>query len=165
MMKRCPKCNQEYSDASLEFCLEDGTRLVSQVATLTSEPTVVLPNIPTVNYPTDVKTSPIEESAKTTKVQELKVKAVDQGNKILEIVPIVFALTHNYWQWLYAIDYRYSSFSDYFLSSSFIVWFLLLISTLILGVTALKLVKHKGFAITSLIILAINFLLFIVPHR
>src|SRR5215470_17681831 len=27
-MKRCPSCNRSYTDASLNFCLEDGTPLV-----------------------------------------------------------------------------------------------------------------------------------------
>lgn len=31
-MKRCPSCNRTYTDASLNFCLEDGTPLVSDVA-------------------------------------------------------------------------------------------------------------------------------------
>lgn len=31
-MKRCPSCNRTYTDASLNFCLEDGTPLVSEVA-------------------------------------------------------------------------------------------------------------------------------------
>src|SRR6266566_6365504 len=31
-MKRCPNCNRTYTDLSLNFCLEDGTPLVSEVA-------------------------------------------------------------------------------------------------------------------------------------
>jgi hypothetical protein len=31
-MKRCPSCNRTYTDASLNFCLEDGTPLVSGAA-------------------------------------------------------------------------------------------------------------------------------------
>src|SRR5215475_248155 len=27
-MKRCPKCNSQYSDATLSFCLQDGTPLI-----------------------------------------------------------------------------------------------------------------------------------------
>lgn len=30
-MKRCPSCNRTYADASLNFCLEDGTPLVSHI--------------------------------------------------------------------------------------------------------------------------------------
>ena len=28
-MKRCPSCNRTYTDVSLNFCLEDGTPLIS----------------------------------------------------------------------------------------------------------------------------------------
>ncbi|MEP6741102.1 MAG: hypothetical protein ABJB61_01280, partial [bacterium] len=31
-MKRCPSCNRTYTDASLNFCLEDGTPLVAETA-------------------------------------------------------------------------------------------------------------------------------------
>src|SRR4029453_8022813 len=31
-MKSCPTCNRTYTDASLNFCLEDGTPLVSSAA-------------------------------------------------------------------------------------------------------------------------------------
>lgn len=41
-MKRCPKCNQTYDDASLNFCLTDGAPLVE----MASEPTVVIPRTP-----------------------------------------------------------------------------------------------------------------------
>jgi uncharacterized cupin superfamily protein len=41
-MKRCPKCNQTYDDASLNFCLTDGAPLLE----IGSEPTVVIPKPP-----------------------------------------------------------------------------------------------------------------------
>jgi hypothetical protein len=41
-MKRCPKCNREYRDESLKFCLEDGTPLVSPLRP-EPPPTEVLP--------------------------------------------------------------------------------------------------------------------------
>src|SRR5436190_23473883 len=31
-MKRCPTCQRTYTDASLNFCLEDGTPLLSEAA-------------------------------------------------------------------------------------------------------------------------------------
>ncbi|HKP47704.1 MAG TPA: hypothetical protein VJT50_13980 [Pyrinomonadaceae bacterium] len=31
-MKRCPSCNRTYTDASLNFCLEDGTPLINEAA-------------------------------------------------------------------------------------------------------------------------------------
>ena len=41
-MKRCPKCNREYRDESLRFCLEDGASLVSPVRA-EPPPTEVMP--------------------------------------------------------------------------------------------------------------------------
>jgi protein-disulfide isomerase len=43
-MKRCPKCNREYSDNSLRFCLDDGGQLVRQDRK-SAEPTLVA-NLP-----------------------------------------------------------------------------------------------------------------------
>jgi len=44
-MKRCPSCNRTYTDTSLNFCLEDGTPLISDVAPVSD------PNV-TIQYPT-----------------------------------------------------------------------------------------------------------------
>lgn len=49
-MKRCPSCNRTYTDTSLNFCLEDGTPLVSDVAPASN------PNA-TVRYPAPRHTS------------------------------------------------------------------------------------------------------------
>ena len=38
-MKRCPRCNRTYTDLSLNFCLEDGTPLLSNVAPRAAVPT------------------------------------------------------------------------------------------------------------------------------
>ncbi len=168
-MKRCPKCNQEYHDDSLEFCLEDGARLLAPTKTKTTDQTVVLPtNFIEQSIETKVISSnatPQIESIKTTKVQELKEKAVNKGYQILEISPIVIALVHNYWQWLFADKQSTYSISEFLLSSSFIVWIILLIVGIGMSISTLKFGRNKHFAITSLIILAINFLLFIVPRR
>lgn len=167
-MKQCPKCKREYSDKTLEFCLEDGARLVSFIQTKTSVETVVLPQNAIQPLPISPINSTIESSPETnkpTKVQELRVKAVDQGYKILEIAPIIFALIHNYWQWLFADKHPFYSFIDYFLSGAFIGWLILLVVSVGFSLSAIKFGKNKGFAITSLIILAINFILFIVPRR
>jgi hypothetical protein len=43
-MKRCPNCNRTYTDASLNFCLEDGTSLIDEVPA--SDPNA------TMRYPT-----------------------------------------------------------------------------------------------------------------
>lgn len=43
-MKQCPKCQREYDDDSLRFCLEDGTPLARpDVSPKSAEPTAVLP--------------------------------------------------------------------------------------------------------------------------
>jgi hypothetical protein len=49
-MKRCPSCNRTYTDTSLNFCLEDGTPLISD-AVPASDPNV------TIQYPTSRPTS------------------------------------------------------------------------------------------------------------
>jgi hypothetical protein len=168
-MKYCPKCNREYSDPSLEFCLEDGVRLNPFLPTKRSEETVVLPPNAIQTNPASGPVTPTQnlhlENSKTNKVQVLKEKAVDRGYQILEVAPIVFALIHNYWQWLFADKQTTSSILDFLLSGSFIVWFILFIFTLGLSLSTLKFGRNRGFAVTGLIILAINLLLFIVPRK
>ncbi len=160
-MKRCPKCHQIYNDTTLEFCLEDGTRLV-----LTTDSS-------TIDIKTHLKTEvfgqntvPIDTAEKTAYNQiTFKEKAIEKGYKTLEISTIVFALLHNYWQWLYLDKPNLYNLTDFFTSMNFIVWFFMLIIGLVLGITALKLCKQKSFPIVSLVVIAINLLLFIVPRR
>lgn len=45
-MKRCPKCNRQYKDDSLRFCLEDGTPLTSTTRGGEAPPTEILPRVP-----------------------------------------------------------------------------------------------------------------------
>jgi hypothetical protein len=46
-MKRCPKCNQEFTDEWLTFCTQDGTSLVMVEATRQEPPpTLVAPSMP-----------------------------------------------------------------------------------------------------------------------
>ena len=45
-MKRCPKCNRQYPDDSLRFCLEDGTPLAAPARNAEPPPTEVLPPPP-----------------------------------------------------------------------------------------------------------------------
>jgi hypothetical protein len=42
-MKRCPKCNRQYKDDTLRFCLEDGTPLTSIKTGADAPPTEILP--------------------------------------------------------------------------------------------------------------------------
>src|ERR1043165_5335422 len=41
-MKRCPSCNRSYTDTSLNFCLEDGTPLVSDAPPPASDPNATM---------------------------------------------------------------------------------------------------------------------------
>src|SRR4051794_24461132 len=45
-MKRCPECLRDYFDETLNFCLDDGARLVSGPFTGQLDPTVLFPTIP-----------------------------------------------------------------------------------------------------------------------
>ncbi|MBA3632858.1 MAG: hypothetical protein H0W58_08640 [Acidobacteria bacterium] len=166
-MKCCPKCNVDYLDNTLEFCLEDGTRLIlSAKNNPANAKTAVLNNF-TKQSPIEFETSneTILQNKDTNKLTNIKEKVTYQGFKIIEVAPIVLALTHNYWQWLYLNELNYNDTISFLTSSSFIIWLLLLISGAISSIIALKYGKNKGFAITSLVILAINLLLSIVPNK
>lgn len=54
-MRRCPKCNQQFTDEWLTFCTQDGTTLVDDVSTSEPPPTVVRPMPPSVS-PTEQPT-------------------------------------------------------------------------------------------------------------
>jgi hypothetical protein len=43
-MKRCPKCNRQYKDDTLRFCLEDGTPLSAITRDANPPPTEILPS-------------------------------------------------------------------------------------------------------------------------
>jgi len=175
-MKRCPKCKIEYFDTTLEFCLEDGTRLVSASAYETETPTVTRSNKPnlttekTVNLPFSDQARPLEfrgaKPAETIpQTNLLKDKAVEQSNNILEIAPLVVALAHNWWQWIYLNNQYYSSFSTYILSANFLMWLLLLTAGAAISLLTVKRCQNKGYAFASLVILSINLILFLVPKR
>ena len=181
-MKRCPQCRLDYFDEMIEFCLEDGSRLVLVSNSLEDEiPTVTklnksnpstqdTVNLPFSNIPPTLETNlpnkaETPSSVETAKTNDLKEKAVSQSYKALEIAPIVVSLAHNWWQWVYLNNQYYSSFSAYVFSANFLMWLLLLIASAAVGLLALKLCSNKGFAYTGLVILAINLLLFLVPKR
>lgn len=55
-MRRCPKCNQQFTDEWLTFCTQDGTTLVdAEVSTAEPPPTLVRPMPPSVS-PTEQPT-------------------------------------------------------------------------------------------------------------
>lgn len=178
-MKRCPKCLVNYSDNTLEFCLEDGARLISltnfqneagaaATATVPNKPNPTIEN--TVNLP--LSKSPPNQEFQTVGVPKTSPQAnlfeeriARPGNKVFEIAPLVISLAHNWWQWLYLNNQYYTSFSSYFLSANFLMWLLLLVAGAAVGLISLKRSSNKGFAITSLVILSVNLLLFLVPKR
>ena len=97
------------------------------------------------------------------KKENFKRNAVHSTHKFLEISPIVLALAHNFWQWLYLYKQPVYEISAFLSSYNFLVWLFLLLSGLMFGIFSLKYSKNKGFAITALVVLAINVILSIVP--
>ncbi len=95
----------------------------------------------------------------------LQIAEQSQTAKILETAPIVLALAHNWWQWLYLEKQYVSSITDYILSANFLMWLLLLASGTIISLLAVKHSKNKTLGIISLVALAINLILFLVPRR
>jgi hypothetical protein len=184
-MKSCPQCRIEYFDDTLEFCLEDGARLVHSGASDDEFPTIAKSdkkssstNAPTVRLrgseihntvgfsavaPSDVpKTVEQISSSSPEKIAE---KIPAQGRRVLEIIPLILALIHNWWQWVYLMGQNYYSFSAYVFSANFLMWLLLLIAGTAVGLFSLKYSRSKGFAYAGLIVLAINLILFLVPKR
>lgn len=176
-MKLCPQCNINYSDETLEFCLEDGTRLVSAAnRSRTQMPTMTIPgelkiagektfNLPSSNQPETIAFQGGKNLQSTIETNLIKDKPVAGSYRILEISSITISLAHNWWQWLYLNNQYYSSFSTYVLSANFLMWLLLLIAGTGVGVYTLKQSQNKIIPITSLILIAINLLLFLVPKR
>ena len=175
-MKRCPKCSAEYFDNTLEFCLEDGMRLVPPLSYKTEIPTISKSNKPNLSAEKTVNL-PFSNPAKTLEfggandfqtipqTDLLKERVAQQSNNVLEIAPFVVALAHNWWQWIYLNNQYYSSFSTYILSANFLMWLLLLIAGAVAGLFAIKRCQNKGFALASLVILSINLILILVPKR
>lgn len=64
-MKSCPNCQTHYTDDTLQFCLQDGTPLVSQ-SEETSAPTVVLDETATVITPRSPVHIPIKPETQST---------------------------------------------------------------------------------------------------
>jgi hypothetical protein len=166
-MKRCPKCNADYYDNMLEFCLEDGTRLTSlsgAPATVAQPPRQTAAD-KTVSMPLS---APPKEQEVETVVAKVLVPTDNtelSQNKVLEIAPVVVALAHNWWQWLYLEKQYYSSFMDYVFSANFLMWLLLLAAGVAVSLYSIKRSERRGFAYAGLVILAINLILFLVPRR
>lgn len=159
----------------LDFCLDDGERLVllkqkndtfNEISPTQAKTEVLSNNFNRAVFVTpDTKTTLQDELLNDLENQSpgIKQKVKMQWLKTLEIVPIILALTHNYWQWLYLARKSYYDFTSFFFSLDFIVWLILLAASAAFGIISLKYSKSKGFAITALVVLAINVILSIVP--
>jgi hypothetical protein len=177
-MKRCPQCQTDYFDEMLEFCLEDGAKLSVVGSRATAADTKVLntdqrgveagffddrADVPQTTRLGDIaKTnSPPQE----TKLKSLKHKTIEKSYQVLEVGTVVFALAHNWWQWLYVDRQSYGSVSGFLFSADFLIWVLLLLAGTVFGLLTLKFSRRKALGYAGLIILAINFLLQLVPRR
>ena len=166
-MKRCQLCKAEYFDNMLEFCLEDGSRLELAGPAVTApdramkterfashDPLVAGASVETVFVPGN---RPAEQPERPP---------VRSGfDRVTETLPIVLALAHNWWQWIYLEKVYVSSITEFLISANFLMWLLLLGSGTAAGIYSLKRSANKTFAIISLVTLAINLILFLVPRR
>ncbi len=176
-MKRCPKCNADYFDNMLEFCLEDGTRLA--FAPQSAAATVPLTRVVSKTDEAAEMHGPIaERKSEETVVIPGKsgLKANDaaaisaagsnsQLTRIVETAAVGLALAHNWWQWLYLEKTPTYSLTDFFLSANFLMWLLLLAAGTGAGIYSIKYSKNRTFAVIALVTLAINLILFLVPRR
>jgi len=175
-MKRCPACNLEYFDPTLEFCLEDGTRLIFFNSQQVEMDTVTQPNKPNLSTHKTLNL-PFSSPAETVKITDpkniqtipqtdvLSEKVAQQSLKTLEIAPLIIALAHNWWQWIYLNNQYYSSFTTYVFSANFLMWLLLLAAGAVTGLIGVKRCRNKGFVFAGLVVLSVNLILFLVPKR
>lgn len=172
-MKHCPKCNRTFEN-SLDFCLEDGTRLLFTASgtapvttgarpTTTAAETVAFPIAP-MRSATDLSGHGEVETVVAKTEAMLPIEASGR-NQIFEYASIVVALAHNWWQWLYLEKQYVSSIMEYILSANFLMWLLLLGAGTALGLFTVRKSPRKVFGVLSLVILAINLILFLVPRR
>ena len=166
-MKRCPRCNADYFDNMLEYCLEDGAKLITatepDIAAATRErqtgPGTAGPLASTISEPTVV----INKADISTANGRSEPKP--DASRAVALAPTVIALAHNWWQWVYLEKQYVYSVTDYLLSANFILWLLLLASGILSGLYAVKHSRNKTYALIGLVVLAINLILFLVPRR
>jgi hypothetical protein len=168
-MKRCPKCNADYFDNVLEFCLEDGTRLTiaPQSAVATAPKIAAETNrVPgPIGPPVSQETVVIPAGNRQPGESASASSGVSSGVKVFERAAVGFALAHNWWQWLYLEKTYVYSITDYVLSANFLMWLLLLGAGTAGGIYAIKQSRDKTLGIITLTMLAINLILFLVPRR
>lgn len=161
----------------LEFCLEDGVKLSflskteEEIRTVTKSAAHNPATAKTVSLPFSAPISPLksEQTEKPVSTisasKQLEAKVKNKSFEVLSIAPIVISLLHNWVQWLYVSNQNYSSLAAFLVSPNFLVWFVLLVAGAIIGLLAIKYCEKKGFAYVSLVVLAVNLLLFLVPKR
>lgn len=175
-MKRCPKCNTDYFDNMIEFCLEDGVRLnllsttereIGTVAhTASRNPaTAKTVDLPFSSPISSFKQETSDPSPPISVGKKIETKVRTKSIETLAVAPIVVSLLHNWIQWLYVSHQSFESLGAFLISPNFVIWLILLILGAVLGMLALKFCERKGFAYVSLVILAINLLLLLVPKR
>jgi hypothetical protein len=171
-MKRCPKCNANYFDNMLEFCLEDGSRLTFAMPDATAtlherqQAAVTVPLAGPIAAQNSEETVFIKKPVENRPFETIRTGSDQtQTAKILEAAPIVLALAHNWWQWLYLEKTSIYSITEFLLSANFLMWLLLLASGTAAGLFAVKSSKTKTIGIITLVTLAINLILFLVPRR
>ena len=171
-MKRCPKCKLTFDDG-LDFCLEDGTRLNSLPlgsAAVTTDARPAKTAEQTVAFPIQT-VKPADAFIRTDEVETVVVKADSvipishRTSVIFEYAAVTIALAHNWWQWLYLEKQYVSSIVEYIISADFLMWLLLLASGTAISLFVVRKSERKIFGVLSLVILAINLILFLVPKR
>ena len=181
-MKKCPQCQADYFDEQLEFCLEDGAKLTNLRSTATAADTKVFNTAAQNSVATaffDQRGGEVPQTAganqagnlnapttaNETKVTSLKQNAVETGSRALEIGTLVIALANNWLQWLYIERQHYGTLTNFIFSVEFLFWLLLLFAGVAAGLLTLKLSRTKTLAYVGLVILAINFVLLLVPKK
>jgi hypothetical protein len=151
----------------LEFCLEDGTRLELAGVPVTAAETVLKAGRMTGRGPLVAGQS--EETvfvpAKQPAMQLELPADRSKTETVTETLPIVLALAHNWWQWIYLEKVYISSMTEFLLSANFLMWLLLLGGGTAAGIFSVRRSANKTFAIIGLVTLTINLILFLVPRR
>ena len=190
-MKSCPSCDLKYADDTLQFCLSDGTGLIvysnepEEPPTVFARPTKTAEQIRETNTnlgsasshssinwrdAAGQKIAPQSDDFPNDNAGPTRALSADNHNEklfaqILSFAPVTVALMQNYWQWLYMAEYNSFQFPALLWNLHFWVWLLLLTGGSALCVLALRQNNNRGFAVIGLVVLAINFLLCLVPRR
>src|SRR5215216_3689234 len=78
-MKRCPKCNRDYSDETLNFCLEDGAALTNGVVASIEHATAIFGSSPSAGRASDAFTQEMRNAS----------PASDAANNSVAVLPFV----------------------------------------------------------------------------